>query len=359
MKRRRKLLLAWGIQMSMSQPLYRIVVVGATSLLGREIVEELAGSTLSTATTVLLDNEQESGKLEEIAGEVAVLQAVEAGSFEGADVAIFTTRTDAEQYLETARGMGAAVVDATGTLQGAPVRAPQLESSAAAFGNGGLDLETNAVTAAHPVTVMLAAVLQRAGRLAPVQTCFATVLQPASENGAASLDEMHRQTVSLLSFQPVPREQFDAQAAFNLLSRFGEDAKAEIRRGRTAVETQLRSVLGYAVALPLTQWVQAPVFHGFAVSLFLQFEHEVDAAKLEEALDGNLIEIVAQDEESASNVSVAGQGRVQVEMGDPAGPAVRREFSLWMVADNLKLAAQTAVACAVELARLRPLGKVQ
>ncbi len=343
----------------MSQPLYRIVVVGAASLLGREIVEELGSSALASATTVLLDNEQESGKLEEIAGEIAVLQAVEAGSFEGADVVIFATRADASQHLETARGLGAAVVDATGTLRGVPVRAPQLENSVPVFGTGGLNLETNAVTAAHPMTVMLAAMLQRAGKLAPLQACFATVLQPASENGAASLDEMHRQTVNLLSFQPVPKEQFDAQAAFNLLPRFGEDAKAEIARGRALVENQLRSLLREGSVLPVTQWLQAPVFHGFAASVFLQFENEVGVASLEEALNGDIIEVVAQDEEAASNVSVAGQARIQIELGDPAGPAERRVFALWMVADNVKLAAQTSVACAVELARLRPLGKVQ
>ena len=71
------------------------------------------------------------------------------------------------------------------------------------------------------------------------------------------------------------------------------------------MERQLRSVLGDSAVLPLTQWVQAPVFHGFAVSLFLRFEHEVDTARLEEALDGDLIEAVAQDQESASNVSGA------------------------------------------------------
>jgi aspartate-semialdehyde dehydrogenase len=34
-------------------------------------------------------------------------------------------------------------------------------------------------------------------------------------------------------------------------------------------------------------------------------------------------------------------------------------FWIWLAADNLKLAALTAVACAVEMRRLRPLGKVQ
>jgi len=34
-------------------------------------------------------------------------------------------------------------------------------------------------------------------------------------------------------------------------------------------------------------------------------------------------------------------------------------FWLWMAADNLIFAAENAVACAMELAKLRPAGKVQ
>ena len=37
----------------------------------------------------------------------------------------------------------------------------------------------------------------------------------------------------------------------------------------------------------------------------------------------------------------------------------RARFWLWLAADNLKLAALNAIACATELRRLRPSGKVQ
>ena len=40
-------------------------------------------------------------------------------------------------------------------------------------------------------------------------------------------------------------------------------------------------------------------------------------------------------------------------------PKETNRFWLWIVADNLKFAAQNAIACAVELNRLRPRGKVQ
>ena len=51
------------------------------------------------------------------------------------------------------------------------------------------------------------------------------MMEPASEYGRAAMDELHQQTVNLLSFQTLPREQYDTQVAFNLLPELGEGAK--------------------------------------------------------------------------------------------------------------------------------------
>jgi aspartate-semialdehyde dehydrogenase len=49
---------------------------------------------------------------------------------------------------------------------------------------------------------------------------------------------------------------------------------------------------------------------------------------------------------------------VRVRAGDDETTATNR-FWLWAAADNLKLTAMNAVACALEMRRLRPQGKVQ
>ena len=61
---------------------------------------------------------------------------------------------------------------------------------------------------------------------AAVRFAAATVLEPASQFGRAALDELHQQTVTLLSFQSMPRELYDAQAAYNLLSGLGEPRRS-------------------------------------------------------------------------------------------------------------------------------------
>lgn len=335
----------------MSKLNYRIAVVGAASLLGKEIAEELS---TSPHTVVLMDSEQDAAKLDQVGDEAAVILAVEPASFDGIDVAIFATARDAEKYLSTARTLGAAVVDASGTLDSkAPVRSQAVAQPA-------LNLETDAVTAAHPVATMLAAVLQAVGRQATVRSAYATVLQPASENGASALDEMHQQTVNLLSFQALPTAVFDTQAAFNLQRRFGDETTATLAVTADRVRTQLAALLGEGITVPVLQMVQAPVFHGFAISLFVELDTPAATEAVEKALDTDLMELVNEDDAPASNSSVAGEQRMQVEVRPvPTGARQASTFTLWLVADNLKLAAQTAVTSATELTRLRPLGKVQ
>jgi aspartate-semialdehyde dehydrogenase len=106
----------------------------------------------------------------------------------------------------------------------------------------------------------------------------------------------------------------------------------------------------------MLQLVQAPVFHGFAVSLFLEFERAVTPEAVAAALQSEHIDIVGEEGDPPSNLSSAGQAKVLVQV-KPEDDSTR--FVIWMTADNLKLAARTAVACALELTRLRPLGIVQ
>lgn len=339
----------------MSKNAYRIAVVGAGSLLGKEISDEIAESPLATATTLLLDNELESGTLESIGDEASFIQALEPAAFENVDVAIFADPAMLREHGRTARQMGVAIVDATGTLDfapNAPVRSPLVAEAAP------LDLETTAVRVAHPVASLLALVLGQAAKAGAIRSAFATVLQPASENGRTGVDELQQQSVSLLSFQPVPKEEFDTQVAFNLLPVLGEGAKISLAAVQARIQRDLNTLSGSKLAEPVLQLVQAPVFHGFAVSLFLEFDQTLPLDSLQAALRSEHLDLVGEEGDPPSNLSSAGQGQILLRL-ESAAKEVEARFSLWMTADNLKLTARTAVACALELTRMRPIGTVQ
>src|SRR5665213_991484 len=339
---------------------YKIAIAGASTLLGRELKDVISESPLAAARFALLDEEDARGQLDQVGDEVTVIQGFGPDAFERVD---FTFLCGSEaltrMYWSQALRSGSTVLDLSGALDqeaGVLVRAPWLGSEAATVDlftpavvpahpaavtlgllldlSGALDQEagvlvrapwlgseaatvdlfTPAVVPAHPAAVTLGLLLDRVQLAAPVRFAAATVLEPASDFGRGAMDELHQQTVSLLSFQGLPRAIYDAQAAYNLLGGMGESstvnlvaAEARIRRHYDALSA------GRWPALAL-QVVHAPVFHGLTFSIVVDLERPVELVALEEALSGEHVDLVLEDTDSPSNLAATGQNDVLVRM---------------------------------------------
>jgi aspartate-semialdehyde dehydrogenase len=341
-------------------PVYKIAIAGASSLLGKELKEALEDSPLAAAAVVLLDSEEAHGQLEQVGDEVTFVQTIGGDSFERVDFTFFCgTEELTRKYWRAALRAGSTVLDLSGALDqeaGVLVRSPWVGGERAA-----VDLFTPAVVPAHPAALALALLLDRLQQAAPIRFAAATVLEPASQYGRAAMDELHQQSVNLLTFQNLPRAVYDAQVAYNLLSGVGESAtvnlgvsEARIRRHAAALSAGRWPAVGVQV-------VHTPVFHGHAFSVAVELERAVEIAYLEEALSGDRIDLVLEDTDSPSNLAATGQDdvvvRLRPEPSGQMGPVSR--LWLWAAADNLRLQAQNAVACALDLRRLRPQGTVQ
>ena len=195
-----------------------------------------------------------------------------------------------------------------------------------------------------------------------MRSAAATLLVPASEFGREAMDELHQQTVNLLSFQTLPRATFDAQAAYNLLSGLGENATVSLIGVEARVRRHFAALAGNRWPSLTLQAIHAPVFHGHAFSIAVELERPVEIATLEEALSGDHLDLVLEDTDSPSNLAATGQNDVLVRLRlDPGArnPAQASRIWLWAASDNLRMYAQNAVECALELRRLRPQGTVQ
>lgn len=341
--------------------MYKIAIAGASSLIGRELKDVLSDSPLASANFALLDEEDTQGQLDQVGDEVTFIQALSADAFEHADFSFFCgSESLTRKYWRQALHAGSTVLDLSGALDqetGVLVRAPWLGTEAAAA-----DLFTPAVVPAHPAVITLALLLDRLHHAAPIRLAAATVLEPASEFGRAAMDELHQQTVNLLSFQSLPQATYDAQAAYNLLCGMGENAAVSLSAVEARIRRQYETLTaGRGPSLAL-QVLHAPVFHGITFSIAVELERAVEVAALEEALSGEHVEMILEDTDSPSNLAATGQNSVLVRlrperMAGRSGLASR--VWLWAAADNLRLHAQNALQCALDLRRLRPKGTVQ
>ena len=342
--------------------MYKIAIAGASTLLGRELKEALSESPLAAASFFLLDEEEAQGQLDQVGDEVTIVQAIGADAFEHVDFTFFAGKEDlTRRYWRQALRSGSTVLDLSGALDqetGVLVRAPWLGSAAVTP-----DLFTPAVVLAHPAALSLALVLERLQLAAPVRFAAATVLEPAGEFGRAAMDELHQQTVSLLSFQSIPRAIYDTQVAYNLLSGLGESAKVSLDAAAARIRRHYDALSAGRWPELALQVIHAPVFHGHTFSIAVELERPAEISALEEALSGEHVDLVLEDTDSPSNLAATGQNDVLVRL-KPEAPGARlsNEISrlwLWAASDNLRLHAQNAVECALDLRRLRPQGTVQ
>lgn len=341
--------------------MYKIAIAGASTLLGRELKDVLSESTLAAANFALLDEGDAQGQLDQVGDEVTFIQTLNADAFVHADFTFFCgTENLTRAHWHHALRAGSTVIDLSGALDaetGVLIRAPWLGADAESA-----DLFTPAVVPAHPAAVALGLLLGRLQQAVPVRMASATVLEPASEFGRAAMDELHQQTISLLNFQSLPRAVYDAQVAYNLLGALGEAATVSLVAAEARIRRHYNTLSARRWPALALQVIHAPVFHGHAFSIAVELERAVELSILEEALNGEHVELILEDSDSPSNLAATGQSdvlvRVRPEPGARGSSAVSRLW-LWAAADNLRLHSQNAVACALDLRRLRPKGAVQ
>ncbi|MGH9590192.1 MAG: Asd/ArgC dimerization domain-containing protein [Terracidiphilus sp.] len=341
--------------------MYKIAIAGASTLLGRELKDALTDSPLAAANFALLDEEDTQGQLDQVGDEVTFIQTIGEEAFERADFTFFCGSEDlTRKYWRQALRAGSSVLDLAGALDqeaGVLVRAPWL-----GMDEDSPDLFTPAVVPAHPAALALALLMERLRTAAPLRSAAATLLAPASEFGKRAMDELHQQTVSLLSFQGLPRAEYEAQAAYNLLCGMGEGAKVDLNALAARVRRHYEALTGRRGPALALQVIHAPVFHGHTFSIALELERPLEISALEEALGGDHVDLVLEDTDSPSNLAATGQNDILVRLRaepEAGGRAASSRFWLWAASDNLRLWAQNAVECALDLRRIRPQGTVQ
>jgi aspartate-semialdehyde dehydrogenase len=339
---------------------YKIAIAGASTLLGKELKDALSESPLAAATFSLLDDEAALGQLDQVGDEITFVQAIDSEAFDHVDFTFFCGSEElTRKHWSQALRAGSTVIDLSGALDQEP---GALIYALWVGAVGAPDLFTPAIVPAHPAALALALLLNRIQQMGSIRTAAATLLAPASEFGRGAMDELHQQTVNLLSFQSLPRAVFEAQAAYNLLPGFGEGAKVNMATLEARIHRHYQALSGGRGPVLALQAIAAPVFHGHTFSIAVELERAVSFSMLETALGGNHLELVLEETDSPSNLAATGQNDVLVRIRpvlSGRNPSEVSRFWLWAASDNLRMYAQNALECAMELRRLRPQGKVQ
>jgi aspartate-semialdehyde dehydrogenase len=324
----------------------QVSLLGSETLLGRELQEVLESR--GTGLTVRTYSANGEGNFGEQEGEPVYVEPLNAQTVESSLALIIAgTPEGADKAYQLAKDTGqkAALIDCTGYLESRPearVITTLLEEPGQQPGW--------LFVVAHPAASALAVILKRLNNYCRIARTVVTVFEPASERGKRGISELHQQTTSLLAFKALEKQVFDAQISFNLLSQYGEEAPVQLSTVEQRIERHLSLLLqggtnGENAPLPSLRLIQVPVFHGYSISLWIEFESEaaksVNVRELEEALASAQIEVRSAGEEPPTGVGAASQSGVIA--GDiRADRNNKRAVWIWAVLDNLRVTADAA-----------------
>jgi aspartate-semialdehyde dehydrogenase len=301
---------------------YRVGIVNPLTLVGTEIQTILRERSFPLAKTVLLATGESAGALTEADGEPAYVQPVSDAELEDLDLVFFCgPAADSREWLQRAEDDNFVAIDLT-----QPSTVEDGRVAVAGVNLDQIDGSDRVVVSPHPVAIPIALVLHQVARLARIELCTATVVQPASEFEQVGVEELAQQTISVLNIQSVPKSVFDRQLAFNLypaLEHNEEFIVAQIR-GLIDVRTQL--------ALLITQ---GTIFHGHTFSLFVKTDEELEIRDVEESLRANAAIALPEGDEQFGTIDAAGKDEVLVAEVR-RDPTIAGGFWVWAVCDNLR-----------------------
>ncbi len=327
----------------------RVAIAGATSLRGQDLKTWIEESGFPAGEVRLFDEELMAGTLTEAGGEAAIVQAVDEDSFRNLRFVFFAgSRQFARAHGRAAAQAGAGVIDLTGELADAPGARPwipRLDRALAAPGASGRPEPGGEVYIAPSCAAIVACSLAAGlARFKPARLAL-IFFQPVSERGKVGVDELEKQTVKLLSLQPLPQEVFDCQVAFNLLDRWGPESGEQLANVREAIAREVRGYLGGRVPAPALTLVQAPVFYGQAFAALAEFGGGIAPQAVHAALEEAGFQTAAGNVAGLSNTGIAGEPKALISEAVPDS-SVPNACWFWGVADNIRLPVANAVQIA-------------
>jgi aspartate-semialdehyde dehydrogenase len=301
---------------------YRVGIVNPLTLVGNEIQSLLRERAFPYAKLALLDaTGQSAGALTEVDAEPAVVASVEQEGLDDLDLVFFCGPAAAnEQWIVRHADDDFIAVDVS-----QPSTAEDGKLAVAGLNLDSMDAGDDVLISPHPVAIPIALILHQIATLGPIESCTATVVQPASEY-EQGVEELAAQTINVLNIQTVPKTVFDRQLAFNLYP--APDHNEEF------IVTQVRSLTDARAQIALLV-TQGTIFHGHTFSLFIRTREELDGARIIAALQANPALAFAEGDQQFGTIDAAGKDEVLIAEVRP-DPTIKGGFWVWAVCDNLR-----------------------
>lgn len=310
-----------------------IAIVGATGLVGNEILVVLEECKLPVSKLRLFASKDSVGEVYRFHDDEVVVEELGEGSFDGVNIALFATSADlAATFVPKAMAAGAIVIDSSSYFRlkpEVPLVVPEV--------NMGV-VSNNDKLIANPSSpvIQLAPVLYALHELAGLEHVVVSTYQSVSGAGKAALDELWAQSLAVFNQTEMPQEVFQHQIAFNCVPHIDLILDNGFSREEMRVIQETQKILSLPDLRITASAVRVPVFYGDAQSVFVETHRGVTPESfMAQLAKVSGVTVHPVNDEYPLPIDVAGTNEIHVGR-IRRDPSVANGLSFWVVADNVR-----------------------
>jgi aspartate-semialdehyde dehydrogenase len=255
-------------QTKQTRPVH-VAVAGATGAVGAEFLRLLAERDFPLASLRLLASARSVGKRLEFRGESLPVEELTENSFHGMDIAFFSAGGGrSKAFAQPAVQAGAVVIDNSSAFRmhpQVPLIVPEV-NGAEALKHKGIIANPNCST------ILLLMVLAPLMQLRPIKRVIVSTYQAASGAGAAAMQELEEQSRAFLGGEPVQKEVFPHQIAFNLFSHNTPIDDTGYNEEERKMVNETRKILNLPHLAVTATCVRVPVLRAHSESVNIEFD---------------------------------------------------------------------------------------
>jgi aspartate-semialdehyde dehydrogenase len=330
---------------------YRVVVVGATGNVGREMLNILAERSFPIDEIAAVASSRSQGTEIEFGetGKMLKVQNIEHFDFAGWDMALFAAGSGpTATYAPKAAAAGCVVIDNSSLYRmdpDVPLIVPEVNPEA-------IDGYTRKNIIANPncSTAQMVVVLKPLHDKAKITRVVVATYQSVSGAGKDGMDELFEQSRGIFVGDSVEPKKFTKQIAFNVIPHIDVFLDDGYTKEEWKMVAETKKILDTKIKLTAT-CVRVPVFVGHSEALNIEFENEISATEAQDILreaPGIMLVDKREDGGYVTPVECVGDyatyvSRVREDI------TVENGLALWCVSDNLR---KGAALNAVQIAEL-------
>lgn len=329
-----------------------VAVVGATGAVGIEMLKVLERRRFPVGQLTLLASARSVGKKLTFAGKETTVTELTKDSFKGIDIALFSAGGSiSREFAPIAAAAGCVVVDNSSAFRQddrVPLVVPEINAADVRHHHGIL-ANPNCTTA---ITLMALYPLHRAFG---VKRIIASSYQAVSGTGAKAIEELERQVQQIAAGQPVTREVYPYQIAFNVLPQVDSFQADGYTKEEMKMQNEGRKIMHHPGFRASVTCVRVPVYRSHSVSVSAEFEKPVTVEAARAILAGAPgLDVVDDPAKQRYPMPLFTSEKDNCEVGRiRMDCALDNALCFWVSGDQLlKGAALNAVQIAEELLKL-------